>query len=267
MQKHTMIVAFVVILGGIALFFLFPEKTVHEPPPAQVLTQEEPEDLGPQYPAPAEDVASEPAAEPLPTLDDSDGPALEALSDLFGADLVKRFLVPRSLARHAVTSIDNLPRAKLAMRLRPIQATPGEFLVNGAEDALFLDPANFARYEPFISMLESVEVSRQLQLYWHFYPLLQQAYQELGYPDGHFNDRLVAVVDHLLAAPEIQGPIALVQPKVFYEFADPQLQAGSAGHKIMIRMGPDNAGRIKAWLGELRIGLTRQSGAGDPGQQ
>jgi len=269
MQRHTMIVALVVILGGIALFFLFPEKTVHEPPPAQVLAPapEETRDQEPQYPAPAEQAPGDEPAEPLPALDESDGPAVAALSDLFGKEAIRRFLVPKNLARHAVTSIDNLPQAKLAMRLRPVQAMPGEFLVTGAEDELFLDPANFERYEPFISMLESVEVEDQLNLYWHFYPLLQQAYQELGYPEGHFNDRLVAVIDHLLAAPDIEGPIPLVRPKVFYEFADPQLQAGSAGHKILIRVGPENARRIKAWLQELRAGLTRESYNPDPGQR
>ena len=43
-------------------------------------------------------------------------------------------------------------------------------------------------------------------LYLHFYPLFQQAYQSLGYPNGYFNDRLVATIDNLLAAPDVSGP-------------------------------------------------------------
>jgi len=268
MQKHTIIVALVVVVGGIALFFLFPEKTVHEPP-AQVLSPEpaESESQEPRYPVPEQVAEADEPAQPLPSLDESDGPALAALSDLFGTEPVERFLVPKNLARHAVTSIDNLPRSKLAMRLRPVKPVPGGFQVSGSEQELFLDPGNFSRYEPFIAMLESVEVSRQVALYWHYYPLLQQAYQELGYPEGHFNDRLVTVIDHLLAAPEIDQPIALVQPKVFYEFADPQLQASSAGHKIMIRMGPGNARRVKDWLQALRGALTSNTGAQDQSSQ
>ncbi|HQU43635.1 MAG TPA: DUF3014 domain-containing protein, partial [Pirellulales bacterium] len=41
----------------------------------------------------------------------------------------------------------------------------------------------------------------------------------------YFNDRLVSVIDHLLAAPEPAGPVALVQPKIIYKFADPQLES------------------------------------------
>jgi hypothetical protein len=44
-----------------------------------------------------------------------------------------------------------------------------------------------------------------------------------------FNDRLIEIMDHLLAAPEIEGPIELVQPKVLYRFADPELEKRSWG--------------------------------------
>jgi hypothetical protein len=92
----------------------------------------------------------------------------------------------------------------------------------------------------------------------HFYPLFQQAYQELGYPKGHFNDRLVDVIDHLLAAPEVTAPVKLVRPKVFYLFADPALEARSAGQKILMRVGSENAALIKAKLRDIRGELTRQ---------
>jgi hypothetical protein len=46
------------------------------------------------------------------------------------------------------------------------------------------------------------------------------------------------------------------QPHVVYRFADPDLEAASAGHKIMLRMGSENASRIKAKLREIRRALT-----------
>jgi hypothetical protein len=88
--------------------------------------------------------------------------------------------------------------------------------------------------------------------YVHFYPLLQQAYRDLGYPDGYFNDRLVAVLDNLLAAPQPAEPVALAQPKVLYEFADAALESLPAGQKILVRMGPANEARVKAKLAEIR---------------
>ena len=73
-----------------------------------------------------------------------------------------------------------------------------------------------------------------------------------GYPSRYFNDRVFEVIDHLLAAPDLSGPIALTQPKVLYEFADPALQDLSAGQKILVRIGPDNEAKVKAKLREIR---------------
>jgi hypothetical protein len=94
-------------------------------------------------------------------------------------------------------------------------------------------------------------------MYSSFYPLFQAAYVELGYPKGYFNDRLVAVIDHLLAAPTVDGPLRLTQPHIVYKFADPQLESASAGHKIMLRMGSQNALVVKAKLREIRAELVR----------
>jgi len=92
-----------------------------------------------------------------------------------------------------------------------------------------------------------------------FYPLFQQAYRELGYPDGYFNDRLVVVIDHLLATPDVPQPVALRQPNVMYEYADPALESRSAGQKLLIRSGPANETAIKAKLREIRAALTGQA--------
>jgi hypothetical protein len=86
--------------------------------------------------------------------------------------------------------------------------------------------------------------------------LFQQSYQNLGYPNGYFNDRLVEVIDVMLATPESKGPIKLVRPNVMYTFADPALEARPAGQKLLIRMGPENAQAIKAKLTELRSVIT-----------
>jgi hypothetical protein len=82
---------------------------------------------------------------------------------------------------------------------------------------------------------------------------------ELGYPSGYFNDRLIAAIDTLLATPEIPGPIKLAQPKVLYEFADPDLETLPAGQKAMLRMGSENAAKAKAKLREVRGELVAQS--------
>jgi hypothetical protein len=93
----------------------------------------------------------------------------------------------------------------------------------------------------------------------HYYPLFQQAYRELGYPDGYFNDRLVVVIDHLLQTPDVTQPVALTQPNVMYEYADPALESRSAGQKLLLRSGPENETAIKAKLREIRAALTGET--------
>jgi hypothetical protein len=94
-------------------------------------------------------------------------------------------------------------------------------------------------------------------VYFRLYPLFQQAYEDLGYPGMYFNDRLVQVIDDLLQTPDVRGPVRLVQPKVFYEYADPSLEKLSAGQKLLLRMGSANAAVVKGKLRELRAEIVQ----------
>ena len=112
-----------------------------------------------------------------------------------------------------------------------------------------------------MKFVEAVDVKRVVAVYARFYPLFQQAYVELGYPDGYFNNRLVQVIDHLLEAPVVEGPVKLVVRRVLPEYADPALESESAGRKILLRIGPENAAVVKARLRVLRKELTAMAPA------
>jgi hypothetical protein len=60
----------------------------------------------------------------------------------------------------------------------------------------------------------------------------------------------------LLATPEVEEPIALVQPNVLYQYKDPALERLSSGQKILLRMGPEHAEIVKTKLREIRAELT-----------
>ena len=193
------------------------------------------------------------AAAPLPALDQSDEPLHDALAELIDTKTFDQLVRPNMLLRHVVVTVDNLPLKRVAVELRPTKPAPGQFMVTGEDqNQLVLDPGNYQRYAPYVRVVQGLDVQRFTAVYFHFYPLLQEAYQNLGYPNGYFNDRLVAVIDDLLAAPEPAEPIALVHPNVMYQFADPNLEALSAGQKLLLRMGPANAAIVKAKLRELR---------------
>ncbi len=206
------------------------------------------------YPVPA----APPGAPPLPALDQSDGVAREAAVALFGRDAFARIFRPDALVRHFVVTVDNLPRRTAAVRLLPVQPVPGAFVVQGRDGDATIAADNALRYRPYVAVLEAADARRLVAAYVTLYPLFQAAYVELGYPDGWFNDRLVQAIDDLLAAPEVAAP-RVVQPKVLWAFADAGLEARSAGQKIMLRMGPANAARVKAQLRAIRAELAAAS--------
>jgi hypothetical protein len=196
--------------------------------------------------------------EALPSLDESDASMKNVIGGLIGKESVERFVVPENIVRHTVVSIDNLTNPQVAIRLRPVKPTPGAFVTGGMEDALVLDPANYERYKPVVQALRTIDTRQVVATYVRHYPLFQEAYETLGHPPQYFNDRLIEVIDHLLLTPEVADPIGLVQPSVQYQFADPELEARSAGQKLLIRMGSENAGTVKAKLRELRDELIAQ---------
>lgn len=194
----------------------------------------------------------------LPSLEQSDSAMREQMASVFGPKGFEEFFHPKDVIHRIVATIDSLPREKMAARLVPVKTVAGPFLADGAEGNRILGERNSVRYLPYVRMAESVDATKLVAVYVRHYPLFQQAYTDLGYPTGYFNDRLVQVIDHLLAAPDIEGPVKLVQRKVLYEFADPELEARSAGQKILIRVGAANAARLKAKLREIRREVTGQ---------
>lgn len=204
-----------------------------------------------RFPMPEVAPQSAAPAAPLPELDNSDAAFGEGLAALFGGR-VSELMVTDRLVRRIVVTVDNLPGERLPWSWAPLRAVGGAFLVEEAEGGFVVAGANSARYQAYVRLVEAVPAQAAVALYSRFYPLFQRAYEELGYPSAYFNDRLVAVIDHLIAAPELAGPIRLVQPKVRYRFADERLEALSAGQKVMLRMGADNAARVKAKLREIR---------------
>jgi DUF3014 family protein len=195
---------------------------------------------------------------PLPALAESDPAIAGALADVFGKASFDQLFVPETIVRHFVATIDNLPRKQVASRLMPVKPVAGIFRTTGQDANLAIAPDNAARYTPYVRAMEIVDSKKVAAVYIQFYPLFQQSYAELGYPSRYFNDRVFEVIDHLLSTPDVTGPVALTQPKVLYEFADPQLQELSAGQKILVRMGPDNEARVKAKLREIRKLLQHQ---------
>ncbi len=195
-----------------------------------------------------------------------------ALSQLFGRKSVLKLFQVDGFAGRVAATVDNLGRARAPARMWPLNPVDGRFTVGHQAGGDVVSADNGLRYTPYVLLLETVDLRQVVAFYTRFYPSFQQAYEELGYPGRYFNDRLVEVIDQLLATPNptvplevrlptINGPLQPPRPWVLYEFADPAYQRLSAGQKIMLRMGPVNERRVKVRLAELR-GLVAAGGSG-----
>jgi len=252
MNENLKYFAGAVVVVGLSVGAVIYRSSRHPPPAPKPVAAVPAKPAAPEEPAIKHPLPESVTQEALPSLNDSDGPTQNALAGLVGQEAVERYIITQDLIRHFVVTIDNLPTEKVAERQRPVKATPGAFAVGGPEDSPVLDPANYRRYESLVQLVRTTDTEVLVATYTRYYPLLQEAYENLGHPPEYFNDRLVEVIDHLLATPELQGPIALTQPSVQYEYADPKLESRSAGQKLLMRMGSDNARVIKQKLRELR---------------
>ncbi|MGC1550603.1 MAG: DUF3014 domain-containing protein [Rhodanobacter sp.] len=262
-------VAGVVVVAAIAGGAYIWQKAVHGG------TQESASTTTTSVPSPATSVASstsapiqhpitqaEPASAstaPLPALDNSDTSAAAALAGLAGGNDLTSLLLSDQIIPRIVATIDALPRQSIgSLHILPVHTPMGQFMTTQANGATVISERNVDRYAPYMRIVDSADPKAVVAWYVRFYPLFQQAYRELGYPKAYFNDRLVAVIDNMLAAPDLTQSPTLMPSKAQYAYTDPGLESLSVGQKMLIRIGPVNEAILKAKLRAIRLELTRQ---------
>ena len=213
-------------------------------------------------PPPAEEI-------PLPQLMDSDPVVLATLGGLIGEAAVAQYLVSDNVISRIVATADTMGSKQIPGVVQVVQGpeSPFEANVDYEPETLIrnqqgdvipqfvIDPINYGRYTPYVELLEAMDSALLVETYRSQYPLFQQAYRQMGYANGDFNDRLIVIIDELLATPVANEPINLVKPEAFFLFTDPGLESLSAGQKILLRMGSANAARVKLKLSEIRDAL------------
>ena len=208
----------------------------------------------------------------LPPVDQSDTYVGRVLRELVGRKAVASFLNLDGIARRFVATVNNLASDNAPTERWPVRETPGRFQTDGRDGDLVISPRNVARYTPFVSFVEAIDSRKAVAAYVAMYPLLQRAYEDLGEPTPYFNDRVVAVIDDLLATPDIGGPVRVKHVGAdgaapspvgarLYMYDDPSLESRTAGQKILMRVGQDNGKRLKAKLIEVRALLASGPGS------
>jgi len=272
MRKEPWLVVAVVVFvlaGGAAWWWWQQQQT---PPAAPVAEAARP--APPVVPPPPVAAAAPAIRHPIEAPVEAAG-ALDptaALIDLFGRPTVLSTFRLDDFPRRFVATVDNLGRSSAPSGIWPIEPSSGQLVVEPAGADAVIGADNSRRYTPFVLLVEGVDVARAVATYRRLYPLFQRAYEELGYPGRYFNDRVVEVIDLLLATPAtatppkvrlpiINGPVQPKRPWLLYQFDDPALESMAAGQKILLRMGPENSRRMKSRLVEIRRLLVSPKGS------
>ncbi len=243
---------------GAGAYLAYRARVANTTPPAPAPAPVSAASAAPSIRYPITQAVSGPATAatiPLPALEQSDTSVADALAALAGGADLRALLVPRRVIERMVATIDALPRHSIGSSILPLHTPQGAFVTDQAGGATVIGDRNAERYAPYMRVVDSMDPKMLVAWYVRYYPLFQQAYRQLGYPKGYFNDRLIEVIDNLLAAPDLAQPPALELRHGHYAYVDPGLESLSVGQKLLIRVGPADAARIKAKLRAIRADL------------
>ena len=275
LAKWSVVILAVGAIGSIGYFLM--KEEAHRPPklhdlptPAAVQPGVAP-DVAPAAKPVYDEPEPVPAPVPLPGLNQSDASVLAALKALNINGLVE-MIIPQEILRKFVRAVDILEEGKVVTEYRPITSPQGAFVadsfsvkVSGGElgeqqdvEQFRVSPKNYLRYTLYAQVISALDSDASIALYKRYYPLLNRAHQELGSGKGNFHTVLIRAIDKVLAAPDASGDMILIHPKVYYEFADPALEKLPDVHKLMLRMGPDNAAAVKDSLRHIRTKLLQK---------
>ncbi len=181
-----------------------------------------------------------------------------SLVSLLKSNSLPQLFILDSFVQRFVATVDNLPEKKLPPNQLPIRPPNGKFIVSGTQKEPQTSSRNNQRYTPYVEILQSIKPELAVKIYTHFYSSFQKAYEQLGYKNAYFNDRLAFVLDHLLETPNPADPLSLVQPVVFYTYANPDYENMSAGQKLLLRIGQKNRSIVLDILQQYRELITGQ---------
>jgi hypothetical protein len=234
-----------VVLGiavGIAAYFVFSDRRPAPPAPPKAVsgTTEAIRPLG-----------GEPDAITLPPLDETDALVRRLVAALSSHPRVAAWLATDGLIRHFTAAVENIAAGGTpAPHLRALRPSSG-FTVIERGGAVLIDPASHDRYTDVAAAVASVDARGSARVYATLKPRIDEAYRELGAPDGSVDRALERALATLLATPIVEGAIRVEPRGIGYGFADPDLEDLAPAQKQLLRMGPRNARIVQDTLREI----------------
>ncbi len=188
-------------------------------------------------------------------LNESDQPVRELAKDLSGDASFAHWLKTKDLVRTIAAVTNNIAAGESPANHLEFMAPKKEFPVFAKEGKYYLNSKSYRRYNRVAQTASSIETEAVKTLYPQLEPLLQQAYDELGYPGQKFRDILDKAFEVILKTPIVTGSIELEKKVISFAYKDPELEGLKPAQKHLLRMGPDNIKKIKSKLREIAVAL------------
>jgi hypothetical protein len=238
---RVVLVLFLVLLATGAVWYWFGSRT--EPVPEAPLAV--PEDSVPSSIEPTEALLD------LPALDASDTLVRELLAQLSQHPRWAAWLVPEDLVRRFVTTVVNVAGGDSPRSQLDFLAPADSFRVRESDERTVIAPESYGRYDRLTEVFVSLDTEVAARLYRGLHPLFEEAYRELGLTARTFDGSLAMAMGNLLAVEVPGGDMEVVQYEAVYEFRDRRLEASTPAEKHLLRLGPENAGRVQQKVREL----------------
>jgi hypothetical protein len=246
--KWIALVVVGIIVIGLGGYYLFSGKPAKEP-----LPMTEP----PKSETPAPKPSLEPAKEPLPavrpSLADSDDWVRKKGQELSAEPGWAQWLANKNLIRRLTAAVVNISEGKSPRKHLSFLGSQKPFSALKKEGGLYLDPQTYDRYNLVTEIISRMEAVKAVGVFKELSPLFQDAYRELGYPQGEFQAVLIHAIKELLLTPVVEGDIRVKEAVLSYWAVDDNLEDLSEAQKHLLRMGPQNTRKIQKKLREMAL--------------
>jgi hypothetical protein len=211
-----------------------------QPPPAT---------LAPTSPTDARSVGR-PRPQPLqlPPLADSDSMLRELFETLSHHPLLAKVLAQPGIVRAAVLAVVQIGDGKTpAVPLDAMRPAERLTLIGGGASGR-LNPTSYARWDGPVRALLDINPADAAAVYVNVKRLFDEAYAELGYPGGNFDDAIVRAIKMLVDTPDVTtDPVLLARP-TYFEHEDAALRSLRPVQKQLLLTGPEHRRQVLAWL-------------------
>jgi len=194
----------------------------------------------------------------LPTLDASDAVVRGLATGVLSNPTLAEWLVTDDLIRRFVEAVVDISRGSSPVPALAVMVPDEPVTVRPSGDHLVMDPRSYRRYDALGDVFASLDPRDAANVYRRLLPLFQEAYLEIGLPDGDFQDVLARAIQNLLAVEVPEGPFRVREAVGRYVYEDESIEALTPAQKHLYRLGPENARKVQEKLREiaLELGLT-----------